>query len=130
MFRLKTCIGSSSPAEIDGTGLRLRVRLEPQALWSTEIEVRVSGRPSAVSANQADLRPPPRARPHVSPTGPRGRSVPVADLERQAHEIVLAGLNGREIQAFDDESLRAEQRAVNGRPLVSAMYLHNGPASS
>ena len=68
--------------------------------------------------------------PHVSPTGPRGRSVPVADLERQAHEIVPAGLNGREIQAFDDENLRAEQRAVNGRPLVSAMYLHNGPASS
>jgi len=70
MFRLKTCIGSSSPAEIDETGLRFRVRLEPQALWSTEIEVRVSDRPSAVSANQADLRPPPRARSSRLPDRP------------------------------------------------------------
>jgi len=59
MYRLKTCIASLSPAEIEETGLRFRVHLEPQALWSTEIEVRVTGRPSAISANQADLRPPP-----------------------------------------------------------------------
>src|SRR5262245_41137376 len=31
MFRLKTCIVSSSPAEIDETGLRFRVHLDPQA---------------------------------------------------------------------------------------------------
>jgi hypothetical protein len=40
------------------------------------------------------------------------------------------GFNGREMEAFDDEYLRAEQRAVDGGPLASAMYLHNGPASS
>jgi glycogen debranching enzyme len=59
MFRRETRIVSSFPAEIDETGLRFRVHLEPQSLWSTEIEVRVTGRPSAIGANQADLRPPP-----------------------------------------------------------------------
>ena len=58
-FRRGTCILSSSPAEINETGLRFRVHLEPQALWSTELEVRATGRPSAISANQVDLRPPP-----------------------------------------------------------------------
>jgi hypothetical protein len=31
------------------------------------------------------------------------------------------GFNGREMEAFDDEYLRAEQRAVDGGPLASAM---------
>ena len=51
--------------------------------------------------------------------GPRRRSVAATDSQGQAREVVLAGLDVREIQAFDDEDLRAEQRAVDGRSLVS-----------
>ena len=58
MFHLETSIVSSAPADIDEAGLRFRIRLERQATWSTELEVRVAGRPSGVSANQAHGRPP------------------------------------------------------------------------
>jgi hypothetical protein len=82
MFRLKTCIVSSSPAEIDGTGLRFRVRAAGSLVEGD--------RGARIRPAKRDQSQPGRSAPAAASTvarsprqGPRGRSVPVADLERQ-----------------------------------------------